>query len=226
MSAAAVARAGGLLADAVSYALGNVEVVTPDLLARPTPCRGWDLRMLLYHGCESLAALEEGFASGCVGPVGLGADGPTCVGPGVDATRVDGLAVDGLAVEGGCVQAGPAVLFIARARSLLESWGAANGRQAVAVGGWPLATDVVAAAGALEIAVHGWDIAQSAGSLLPIPPSLAASLLEIAPLLVTDADRAPLFAAPLFAAPVPASGGAGASASQQLTAFLGRPGPG
>ncbi len=167
MSAAAVASASGLLTDAVRYALGNVEVVTPDLLERPTPCRGWDLRMLLRHGCESLAALEEGFASGCVS----------------------------LAVADECAHAaGPAGLFAARARSLLGSWGAGEGRPSVAVGGWPLATDVVAAAGALEIAVHGWDVAQASGSRLPIPPSLATGLLAIAPLIVTSADRAELFA--------------------------------
>jgi uncharacterized protein (TIGR03086 family) len=192
MSAAAVASAGRLLADAVSYALGNAEVVTPDLLARPTPCGGWDLRILLQHGCESMAALEEGFASGCVR----------------------------LAVAGDCAHdSGPAALFITRARSLLGCWGAGAGRPAVAVGGWPLATEIVAAAGALEIAVHGWDIAQASGSRVPIPASLAASLLEIAPLLITDADRAQLFAAPLAAQ-------SGAGASEQLTAFLGRPGPG
>jgi len=45
-----------LLEPSVSYALGVVLVVTPELLRRPTPCREWDLRMLLRHACESLAA--------------------------------------------------------------------------------------------------------------------------------------------------------------------------
>jgi hypothetical protein len=45
-----------LLEQAISYALGTVDTMTPQLLSRPTPCRGWDLRMLLRHASESLAA--------------------------------------------------------------------------------------------------------------------------------------------------------------------------
>ena len=82
-----------------------------------------------------------------------------------------------------------------------------------------------AAAGALEIAVHGWDVASACGWPEPIPAALADRLLAIAPLLVTGADRTPLSgpagpAGPLFgpAVTVPA----GASASDRLTAFLGR----
>src|SRR5580704_6109990 len=191
---------GLLLADAISYALGNVEPVTPDLLARPTPCREWDLRMLLQHGCESLAALEEGFATGCVRLTATG-DCPDASGP--DASGPDA--------------GGPAGVFVTRARSLLACWARA-GSPAVAIGGLPLAAEVVAAAGALEIAVHGWDVAQASGSRLAIPPSLAARLLQVAPLLVTGTDRPQLFAAPVAVR-------CEASASEKLTAFLGRPVP-
>lgn len=180
--------AGALLAQALSYAVGNVAVVTPDLLWRPTPCRGWDLRMLLRHGCESLAALAEGFASGNI-----------CL-----AAADEGVGV-----------AEPVGLFVARARSLLGCRPGQSEWPAVGVGGRPLATGVVTAAGALEIAVHGWDIAQASGSKLAIPAALARRLLEMAPVLVTAADRPPLFAA---AVPV----GPQASFSQRLTAFLGR----
>jgi uncharacterized protein (TIGR03086 family) len=197
MTAPVLAGAGGLLAQAVSYAVANVTAVTPDQLARPTPCRGWDLRMLLRHGCESLAALDEGFASGCVHLTA--AD---------DGTQADCMNTDG-----------PAELFVARAGSLLGSWTAMSRPPAITVGGLPLAMDVVAAAAALEIAVHGWDVGQAAGSRLPIPPSLATSLLEVAPLLVADSDRTELFGPPVTT-------GSKASASDRLTAFLGRPGPG
>src|SRR5260370_37100131 len=61
-----------LLGQAVAYALEPVAVITPGLLARTTPCRGWDLRMLLWHCCESLAALREGLAAGRVGPCPAG----------------------------------------------------------------------------------------------------------------------------------------------------------
>ena len=202
-------RAGGagvLLAQALTYAVGNVAIVTPDLLARPTPCRGWDLRMLLRHGCESLAALVEGFASGSIRLAA--AD---------ESARADE----------------PVGLFVERACSLLRCWRATSEQQVLTVGGWPLATDILTAAGALEIAVHGWDVAQASGSRLAIPSALARRLLELAPLLVTAADRAPLFAtplfatplvaAPLFAAPVPVS--PEASLSDRLTAYLGQARP-
>jgi uncharacterized protein (TIGR03086 family) len=141
--------AGALLAEALTYAVGNVARVTPDLLARPTPCRGWDLRMLLRHGCESLAALAEGFASGNI-----------CL-----AASDEGVDV-----------AEPVGLFVERARSLL-GWRAGQSEwHAVAVGGRPLATGVVTAAGALEIAVHGWDIAQASGSRLAIPGGVGCRL--------------------------------------------------
>ncbi|MGH3301327.1 MAG: hypothetical protein ACRDOK_06465 [Streptosporangiaceae bacterium] len=84
-----------------------------------------------------------------------------------------------------------------------------------AVGGRPLPADAFATAGALEIAVHGWDVAQARGAGLPIPAELASRLLAVAPLLVTDAHRASLFGPPV-AVPL------GACASDRLAGFLGR----
>ena len=55
--------AGGLLAAALEYALRAAAPAGPGLLARPTPCRDWDLRMLLRHVAESLAVLQEGLTS-------------------------------------------------------------------------------------------------------------------------------------------------------------------
>ena len=73
--------------------------------------------------------------------------------------------------------------------------------------------------------MHGWDVACACGKPRSIPASLAERLLAIAPLLVTDADRATLpgpgiAAAPLFDPPVPVS--PAATASDRLAAFLGR----
>jgi len=186
-TAAASVDAAGLLERAVAYALGNVAVVTPDLLARPTPCRAWDLRMLLWHSCESLAALGEGFADGFVA-----------------------LA----AAHDNALRTGPAEVFTARACLLLHTWSRVT-RPDILVAGRRLTVSVVAAAGALEIAVHGWDVAEACGQQRPVPAALALSLLEIAPLLVSGADREPLFAAEVAVARE-------ASASDKLTAFLGR----
>jgi len=65
-----------LLERAISYTLGNLRQVTPDALDRPTPCRQWDLRALLEHMDDSLAALQEASDLGDValGPVRCHAD--------------------------------------------------------------------------------------------------------------------------------------------------------
>ena len=180
----------GLLEPAISYALAAVRAVTPEFLSRPTPCRGWDLRMLLRHANESLAALHEGIDAGCVG---------------LDPTVDDGdLAMD------------PVRAFRDRACRLLAAWtGPGHEHQVIDIAGCSLAASVMAGAGALEIAVHGWDVSRACGHRQPIPYALATDLLAMAPLLVPDAGRYPLFAAPVIVAPA-------AGPSDRLAAFLGR----
>jgi len=179
-----------LLEPSISYALGVVPAVTPELLPRPTPCGEWDLRMLLRHACESLAACGEGIETGRVG---------------LDPAAEDGdLAAD------------PARAFRDRACQLLDAWtGPGHQRQVVDIAGCPLAASVMAAAAALEVAVHGWDISRACGQRQPIPHALAIDLLAIAPVLVPRAGRHPLFAAPIAVA-------ATAGPSDRLAAFLGR----
>ena len=184
------AESARLLEPSISYALGAVLAVTPELLSRPTPCRGWDLRMLLRHASESLAAIGEGIEAGRVAlePAAEDAD----------------LAAD------------PARAFRDRARRLLDA-GTIPGhqREIIEIAGCPLAASVIAAAAALEIAVHGWDISRACGRRQPIPRALATSLLELAPVLVPSTGRHPLFAAPVAV-------GAAAGPSDRLAAFLGR----
>jgi hypothetical protein len=74
---------------------------------------------------------------------------------------------------------------------------------------------MIAVAGAIEIAVHGWDISDACGASRPVPPGLAAVLLPTAPLLVTPGTRPGLFADPVR---LPGPAGPG----DQLVAFLGR----
>jgi uncharacterized protein (TIGR03086 family) len=173
------AEGARLLEPSIGYALGAVLAVTPELLSRPTPCRGWDLRMLLRHASESLAAIGEGIEAGRVG-----------LHP---------------AAEDRDLAADPAEAFRDRAGQLLDAWTSlGHRRQAVEIADCPLAASVMAAAAALEVAVHGWDINQA---------------LEIALVLVPSAGRYPLFAAPVT---VPAT----AAPSDRLAAFLGRTPPG
>jgi uncharacterized protein (TIGR03086 family) len=179
-----------LLEPAIGYGLAAAAVVTPEFLSRPTPCRSWDLRMLLRHASESLAAICEGIDAGCI-----------------DLFPAD---------EDADVASDPAQAFRDRAGRLLGAC-ASPGRQheVIHIADGLLAPGAMAGAGALEIAVHGWDISRACGHDQPIPPDLAADLLAMAPLLVPGTDRRPLFAAPV---PVPPEAGP----SDRLAAFLGR----
>ena len=161
-----------LLEPSISYALGAVLAVTPELLSRPTPCRGWDLQMLLRHASESLAAIGEGIEAGRVG---------------LDPAAEDGdLAAD------------PARAFRDRGGQLLDAWTSpGHQRHVIEIAGCPLAASVMAGVAALEVAVHGWDISRACGQRQPIPRALATDLLAIAPVLVPRAGRHPLFAAPV-----------------------------
>ncbi|MFV2178750.1 TIGR03086 family metal-binding protein [Actinomadura sp. LOL_016] len=177
-----------LLEEAIAYALDAVGPVTAASLGRPTPCRDWDLAALLRHAAGSVDALAEAAATGAVRLV------PDAV------TDADD----------------PAAAFRNGAARLLEVWTAADrGTRAVVIGGAPLRADVVAATGAIEIAVHGWDAAWAAGGPRPIPTGLATRLLRPASELVTADTRAGLFGPPL---PVPPDAGP----HERLLAHLGR----
>jgi uncharacterized protein (TIGR03086 family) len=179
-----------LLEGAVSYALVNAALVTPGLLSRATPCADWDLGMLLDHVSDSLDALHEAISAGCTG----------WRGPASGAGRGPELA-------GGLRR---------RAGKLLAACAAAGPRDhPVAIADRDLPASVVAVTGAIEIAVHGWDIRVACGASRPIPPGLAAGMLPIAPSLLTSGSRDGLFAAPVPVPPLTSPG-------DQLVAFLGR----
>jgi uncharacterized protein (TIGR03086 family) len=182
---------GNALEVALRYAIEAAEQVTPQMLPLPTPCRGWDLRMLLLHASDSVAVLTEGFEGGHVGQ-----------------TRPEGDQAG---------PADPAGEFGRRAQQLLGSSAlTARLNGVVTVSGCPMRASLMATAGALELAVHGWDIAQTCGGFPPIPTPLALDLLRAAPLLITRADRQQLFAAPVAAS-------SDSSPGDRLAAYLGRP---
>ncbi|MEU8142619.1 hypothetical protein [Nonomuraea sp. NPDC048901] len=101
-----------------------------------------------------------------------------------------------------------------RVTSLLRAWAGSTDAM-VSVGGCPLTAAMVSAVGAVEVAVHAWDVAQTCGHPRPIPEDVAAELLPLARLFVTDADRPARFAVPLDVAPR-------APAQDRLLAYLGR----
>ena len=85
----------------------------------------------------------------------------------------------------------------------------------VLVAGRPLTSPVLTSAGALEVTVHGWDVAVACGTPRPIPEPLAKDLLPLAPVLVTERDRLSRFG-PALDPPVDAT------TAERLLAFLGR----
>jgi uncharacterized protein (TIGR03086 family) len=192
----ALTGAPGLLEHAAGYTLEAAALVTPRLLPQATPCAGWDLRALMLHVSDSLGVLAEALRSG---QVGLGAS----------------------PAHEPIADADPLACLRHRARDLLGACAAAGAEERlVAIGDRELTVNLVAATGAIEVAVHGWDISAACGVHRPVPPGLAAALLPVAPLLIPRATRAGLFADPV-AVPEPACSG------DRLVAFLGRqPRPG
>ena len=112
-------------------------------------------------------------------------------------------------------RATPRVLVLQqKACALLGLW-SGDGPPGVRVGGVGLASDLLVATAALEITVHGWDVAQATGAATPIPDQLARHLLPVARSVVSDVDRGVRFSAPL---PTPVE----ATDDVRLRAFLGR----
>jgi uncharacterized protein (TIGR03086 family) len=188
----AMALTGGgiaLLERAMGYTLGSLLLVTPERMGNATPCRGWDLGRLLLHMNDSLLALHEAVAVGHIGldPAGDYGD------PGAD----------------------PVATLRNRACRMIGAWTNAGESGEVWVADRTLASDVVAVTGALEVAVHGWDVARACGQDRPVPPALAQELLELCPHLVDETDRPTRFAAPVAVPPL-------ASPGDRLVAYLGR----
>lgn len=181
-----------LLERAVAYTRGSLALVGPERYDAPTPCDRWRVRDLLVHMSDSLVALRE---AGATGRLGIEAyPDPT-----LPSTPSPDL-LDAIRSQ---------------ACTLLGAWTRDSGSGLVLVAGSPLGASVIAGAGALEIAVHGWDLAQGCGSPRPLAADFAGELLQVAVQLVDDSDRPARFG-PVRAAP-PA-----ASAPQRLLAFLGR----
>ncbi|GAA1907163.1 maleylpyruvate isomerase family mycothiol-dependent enzyme [Nocardioides lentus] len=215
-------------------ALGHTRLalagVRPVHLARPTPCARWDLDDLLWHMDDALDAFTEaaagrvtgrGTGRGSPGRSGTartpGAAGPRATGVGarlgrlqtkachllglwaepprsvVDVGAIDVGAVDVGAVDVGAVDVG-----------------------AVDRAGTSLPASLLVATAALEIGVHGWDVAQATGEDRPVPADLAAQLLPVAAVTIGARDRGRRFGSSLPVAPF-------APADVRLLAFLGRP---
>jgi uncharacterized protein (TIGR03086 family) len=193
-----------LLERAMGYTLGSLLLVTPESMSRATPCDDWDLRALLAHMNESLCTLHEAVAFGHVD---------------LDATSdPGGLSADQANphADYGDPARDPVATLRNRACAMVGAWANARDPGHIAIADRPLSAGIVAAAGAVEVAVHGWDVARACGRDSPVPSALAGELLDLCQVLVRDADRPTR-----FAAPIDLSRGL-ASPSDRLVAYLGR----
>jgi uncharacterized protein (TIGR03086 family) len=187
--------ATGLLAGALRYALNVCALVKLTELGSPTPCVEWDLRALLWHLGESVADLEAGLRTGFL-------DAPVTARPAREAPA---------SCDAG---AGPLEVLRDRAAELLcACYDGGPAWRFIDVAGLPLPAGVVACTGAVEIAVHGWDVSAALGRGGAIPPWLATRLLALCPLLAASREG-------LFAAPVPIS--PQATPGDRLLGYLGR----
>lgn len=205
---AALRPSDGLLAQVAAYTGEAVSAVARADLSAPTPCRQWDLQALLLHLNSSLGSLIAMLRDGRAGlDAGLGA----AAGRGRRSRAADLLVDDD-------VRALLAAAVCDRTERLVRVHDALRRgarRRTILVGGRPLAGDMVAAAGAVEIAVHSWDVSAACGRSLPIPDAPAAELLELAGQIVDGAARPGLFAAAVSPPP-------GSRPGDRLVALLGR----
>jgi uncharacterized protein (TIGR03086 family) len=179
-----------LMTMAIRYTLGRLAYVTPASLSGPTPCAAWDLAALLAHVSDSLAALHDALVTGRVSLE--------------PAPQTQVIPAGGLVAT-----------LRAQAGRLLAASAAGRAGRPVVIADRRLAGPEMAAAGAVEIAVHGWDIAEACHCRRPIPPALATSILAVVPLVVTEVTRGVQFADPVRPGPQAAPG-------DRLVALLGR----
>jgi uncharacterized protein (TIGR03086 family) len=177
-----------VLDSAVTWAHGCLQLALTSDLSVPTPCAGWDLGRLLAHMEDSLEALGEAAELGRV-----------------RITDREGLDGVGRTVD----------RLVRRACTTRAAWLARLTSAPIGVGDLVLGRDTLAMVGALEIAVHGWDVARAVGSDLALPEDLAARLYDVALVVVTPTERGTRFAAPLDVPPT-------APVSTRLLAHLGR----
>ncbi|WP_062993032.1 hypothetical protein [Nocardia anaemiae] len=121
-----------LLRAATAYAIDSTTGLTSHLLTRRTPCANWDLRRLLRHTDDSVQVLIDGLGTGYID---------------LDPRHVHAVGTD------------PVVAFHTRLDRLqVAASRLASTDGMVALADRKLPVGVVALVGAVELAVHGWDI--------------------------------------------------------------------
>jgi uncharacterized protein (TIGR03086 family) len=204
---AALRPSDGLLEQVAAYTAEAVSAVTLEDLSAPTPCTQWNLLALMLHLNTSLGTLIETLQDGRPDLIGM-----LRRAAGTPSHTADLLGADD---DVGTLLATAVRYRTERLVRVADTLRQGDGPNIVLVDGRPLPCDLVAAAGAVEIAVHSWDIATACGRTLPIPDAPAVELLGLSALIVDGAGRSGLFAS---AVSVPSHAGPG----DRLIALLGR----
>ena len=174
-------------------------LIRPGDLDRPTPCTRWSLLALLRHMDDSLAVMGEAAQTTALGlaPV-VGPEGAEDL---LASIRQRACTLVGQWSVGAPDAVGQ--------RGQLGQFGQ------VALGEAVLARETLGLVGALEITLHGWDVARACGADRPSPPGLALELWAVARDHITQEDRPSRFA-PVVEVPD------WASAETRLLAQVGR----
>jgi uncharacterized protein (TIGR03086 family) len=170
-----------------------VDGIGDDQLALSTPCSAWDVGSLLNHLVGSLA-LGQALLTGTPPAVPMAPGGL----PPVDLLGGDHVKAYRTGVEGLLTAAAGDALTRVHATPLGEMPGAV-------LGGF-LAVDVL---------VHGWDLATATGQPAALADDLAETALAFARQTITDDSRAPRIGPEIAVA-------ADAPATDRLVAFFGR----
>ena len=183
-------------AAAVRATLDLVARVIPADLARPTPCAGWDLSMLLRH----MTAQHHGFAAAAAG---RGADHAAWELPPADTDLTRAYPA-----------AAAAVLNAFTAEDVLERPFVLPEFDATR----PLPGRLVIGFHLVDYVVHGWDVAHSIGAPFQPDAEVLAAALPIVRAVPDDASRLEPGAAFAPGRPVPA----GADPLTEILLLLGR----
>ena len=188
MSTTSPPRSVAVLDSAVTWTHDCLQLARSSPLRLSTPCDDWDLGQLLAHMQDSLDAFAESAQLGHVDVGSRPAD--------PDASRI----IDRL---------------IQRACATRAAWHQRITSAPIGVDDLRLGRDTVVLVGALEIGVHGWDVARATGQARQMPEDLAVRLYDVALAVVAPEERGHRFGP---AVPVSAA----APASTRLLAHLGR----
>lgn len=172
--------------------------INPADLAVATPCAKWDLRQVLNHQVGVVDMLADRVT---------GADNAAASWAGSVAQQLADSNIIGTDPEAAYAAA------VDKIRAVWRTPGLFDRTCVLPFGEVPVRTAATVAL--IDVVVHGWDVAKALGGTEEIPPTLAESILELAPPIVERA-RGRAFGPAITSLPPDAT------ATDRLVALLGR----